>query len=67
MQRTIVIRKSDKVVVNGYEVTGEMLKLLMDPAARLLWAFVEKDGRLQVVPYDENKVIWMDLENVDAS
>lgn len=69
-RRKIVVRKSDVLVVNGYEITGEILRIFMDPTPRVLWAFIRNKGRVMPVPYDEGKVIWLtesDLERVDAS
>jgi hypothetical protein len=68
--RVISVRRSDKLLVSSREISGEMLSLLLQPNQRLLWAFVEKEGVVQAVPYNEERVIWLDkpdLEEADAS
>lgn len=68
-RRHIVVRKSDVIVIGGFEIDGEVLRTIVNPDARTLWAFIKKDDKVQPVAYDEQRVIWLeetDLERVDA-
>jgi hypothetical protein len=53
------VYKDDTIVIGDYSVSAEVLATIINPDARLLWAFIEKDGRIQPVPYGEDKVIWL--------
>jgi len=59
VRRRIVVRKDDVLVVNGLALDGEVLKDMMDPSKRLLWAFVREDGDVRPVAYAEDRVIWL--------
>jgi len=64
VRRRIVVRKDDVLVVNGLALDGEVLKDMMDPSKRLLWAFVRKDGDVQPCAYAEDRVIWLQDEDL---
>ena len=64
VRRRIVVRKDDVLVVNGLVLDGEVLKDMMDPSKRLLWAFVREDGDVRPCAYDETKVIWIQSEDL---
>ena len=65
MARRIEVWKGDTIVIGDYSVSADVLEAILTPSARLLWAFLEKDGRIQPVAFDESKVIW--LEDSDYS
>jgi hypothetical protein len=55
--------------VNDTEIDIEVLLAIAEPKSRVLWGFIEEDGRVQAVPYDEKQVIWIqprDLEREEA-
>jgi ABC-type Zn uptake system ZnuABC Zn-binding protein ZnuA len=62
--RTLVIRSDDVLIVNGYELDGEVLKAIVSPDKRLLWAFIKKDHDIRPVAYSEDKVIWLTDEDL---
>lgn len=66
----IRVRKGDVLIIDGLELDGATLRMILKPEARVLWAFLRnKSGDIQPVPYDENHVIWLqenDLERTDA-
>ena len=53
------VYKDDTIVIGDYSVSAEILATIINPDARLLWCFLEKDGKIQPVPYGEDKVIWL--------
>lgn len=57
--RRILLRTDDVLKIGQYEVEAEVLTSIVNPNNRLLWAFIEKDGRIQAVPYSEEQVLWM--------
>ena len=59
MARRIEVWADDTVVIGDYAVSAEILATILNPDARLLWAFIEKNGKLQPIPYGEDKVIWL--------
>ena len=65
-RRRIVVRKTDTLVVNGYEVDASVLGDMMDPERRLLWAFVRAENGVDIrpVPYDETRVVWLAEEDL---
>jgi hypothetical protein len=60
----IIVHKNDVLVVNGMEIDGEILKSIVNPDARLLWAFVKKGNDIQPVPYDETHCVWLTDEDL---
>ena len=60
MPRRIVVAKDDVLVVAGYEIDASVLETVLNPHARLLWAFIAKDGCLQPAAYSEQQVIWLE-------
>jgi hypothetical protein len=69
VKRRIVVSADDLLVVNGMELDGEILKAIVQPDKRVLWAFVRKGGDVRPVAYTEQQVIWLDRgeEDSDAS
>lgn len=65
-RRRIVVRKSDILVINGYEVDASVLTGMVDPEKRILWAFVRADNGVDVQPvaYSEERVIWLTEEDL---
>jgi hypothetical protein len=60
------------LVVAGYEVAADILAEIINPKARLLWAFEKSDDGTRIMPvcYDETKVLWLtdkDIERKDGS
>ena len=64
MRRRIVVRKDDVLIVNGMELDGEVLRSIVDPDKRLLWAFVREGGDTRPVAYAEDRVIWLTDEDL---
>lgn len=60
--RRIRVRSGDVVIVNGMAIDADVLAMVINADARLLWAFLRGDGgrRIEAVPYNEEKVIWME-------
>jgi hypothetical protein len=60
-RRRIVVRKSDVLVVNGYELDAAVLQSIVDPERRLLWTFTRSadGGNIQPTAYSEERVIWI--------
>jgi hypothetical protein len=52
----------DTLVINGLEIDASILAAVIVPNNRLLWAFVRNGNTVQAVAYDEEKVIWLDLQ-----
>ena len=67
----IKVGPNDVLLLGGYEITLDVLSAVINPDARLLWAFIrsEKNPHLiQPVAYDEKRVVWIeesDLEHID--
>ena len=61
VRRRVVVRKSDSLIINGYEVDGAILASIVNPENRLLWTFVRaKNGvDIQPVAYSEERVVWL--------
>lgn len=62
--RRLVIRSNDTLVFKGYEIDAEILEAIVNPSARLLWAFVKKGHDIRPVAYSEDKVIWLTDEDL---
>jgi hypothetical protein len=69
--RRIKVGSNDVLLVGGYELTIDILHAVINPDARILWAFIRnrRNPRLiQPVAYDETRVVWIedsDLEHID--
>lgn len=60
MRRRIVVRKDDMLIVNGIELDGAILKEIVSPSKRLLWAFVRNaNGDVQPHAVSEEHCIWL--------
>ena len=59
-KRRIIVRRDDLLIVNGMELDGDVLRSIVDPSRRLLWAFVKQGNDVRPVCYSEDKVIWLD-------
>jgi hypothetical protein len=69
-RRNIIVQKTDRLIVGGLEIEGETLASILNTEARVLWAFMRKDGTIQPVAFNEEHCIWLqdsDLERVDAT
>ena len=62
--RRIAVRKDDVLVFKGYEIDAEVLRAIVNPDVRALWAFVKRGAQIQPVAYSEEKVIWLTEEEV---
>ena len=65
-RRRIVVRKTDMLVIDGYEVDASVLVGMIDPDKRVLWAFIRAENGVDIrpVPYDEERVIWLTDEDL---
>ncbi len=68
-QRRLVVREDDIIVLGGYEFSAAVLKAVLDPDRRLLWAFVKAEGghAVQPVAYDETRVLWLSEEDLERT
>ena len=64
--RRIIVRKDDMLVFKGYEIDAEVLRAIVNPDVRALWAFVKRGSQIQPVAYAEDRVIWLSEEDVDV-
>lgn len=62
----IIVHNDDVLVVNGYELDGEILKAIVSPDKRLLWAFIKKDHDIRPIAFSEDKVIWLLPDEVES-
>jgi hypothetical protein len=60
----VVVNGKDLLVVGKYELDATILEQILNPQARVLWAFVERDGRVMPVPYTEDRVVWLTDEDL---
>ena len=65
--RRLVIRSTDTLVIGGYEVDAEILREVITPGKRLLWAFVGDANNVRPVAYSEERVVWLSEEDLDRS
>jgi ABC-type Zn uptake system ZnuABC Zn-binding protein ZnuA len=65
VRRTIVVRKDDILVVNGMELDGAILKEIVSPSKRLLWAFVKNGDDCRPICFSEDQCIWLTPAVVD--
>ena len=52
-----------EVTVDGKKIDMDVFLAMVNPNARILWRFIDKDGVIQAVPYTEEQVIWIDKGN----
>ena len=65
MGRRIAARAADTIVIGQYEIDVDVLEQVLSPNNRVLWAFVKQhDGRIQPVPYDETRCIWLSEDDL---
>lgn len=59
--RRVRVLAGDTLIINGYEVSADILREIIASDKRLLWAFVRSaTGRnIQPVPFSEDRVIWL--------
>lgn len=57
--RRIVVRKDDVLIINGMELDGEVLKSIVDPSKRLLWAFQREGSDIRPVCFSEDHCVWL--------
>lgn len=62
--RRIAVRKDDVLIFKGFEIDAEVLRVIVNPDVRALWAFVKRDAQIQPVAYSEEQVIWLTEEEV---
>ena len=62
--RRIIVRKDDELVYHGWVIDVEVLDAIIDPGARVLWAFERKAGRVQPTAYTEADCIWLDQKDI---
>jgi len=68
-RRKVYVRDDDVLVLGEYEISAAILKQVMKPDARVLWAFIasENGDAVQPVPYDETRVLWLEDNDLDRS
>ena len=62
--RQLEVERRDTLIYKGMEIDVAVLDAIVRPSHRVLWAFIERDGLIQPVPYDEAHVIWMTPDDV---
>lgn len=67
-RRRIKPLRGDKILIGGYEVDFSTLEMMFNPEARMLWAFIRNaEGEVQPVSYAEDRVIWLQDEDLVRS
>ena len=61
------VNPGDTVVLNGVEIGTDVLDVILNPDARLLWAFLHRNGLITPVCYSEEKVIWIDASDNETA
>lgn len=56
------VQAGDVIVMDGVEIGADVLAAILHPDARLLWAFLKRNGQIHPVCYDEGRVIWIQAE-----
>jgi hypothetical protein len=64
MGQRVKVRSADTIIIGNYEVDASTLEQVLDPRNRVLWAFIERDGKVQPVAYVEDRVIWLTDEDL---
>lgn len=63
--RRVRVMPGDEIELAGFIIDADILGALMDPANRALWSFVDDGkGRVQPIPYTEDRVIWLSDKDV---
>ena len=62
--RRVVVRSTDTLVLGKYEVSADILREVVTPGKRVLWAFVGDGANLRPVAYSEDRVIWLSDEDL---
>ena len=63
--RRIKVQQNDQFEVAGFVIDAEILAPMLDPSVRCLWAFVHDGaGKVQPVPYTEERVIWLQEDDL---
>ena len=65
VRRRLVIHKDDVLVINNMELDAAILREIVSPSKRVLWAFVKQDGDIKPVCYSEAEVIWLTEHEVN--
>jgi hypothetical protein len=50
----------DAIVIQGKRIDLGVFLALIDADKRLLWRFIEREGKIEAVCFDEQQVIWID-------
>jgi hypothetical protein len=68
-QRRVAISEDDIIVFGGYELSASVLKSIIEPDRRLLWAFVKAEGdrAIQPVAYGEDRILWLLPEDLERT
>lgn len=63
--RRVELKQNELLVYKGMEIDRCVLDAVVDGTSkRLLWAFVRKGDVVMAVPYSEEHVIWMSVDDV---
>ena len=67
--RRLIVRDGDVLVLGGWELPVTVLRAVIEPSCRLLWAFVksEQGSAIQPVAYDEERVIWLEEGDIERA
>ena len=64
-RRRLVIHKDDVLVINNMELDAAILREIVSPSKRVLWAFTKQGDDIKPRAYSESEVIWLTSEEVD--
>ncbi len=59
VRRRLVIHKDDVLCIGNMELDAAILREIVTPSKRVLWAFVKQGGDIKPRCYGENEVIWL--------
>jgi hypothetical protein len=67
MRRRVIVRKDDVLVVDGLELDASILRAMLEPDKRILWAFVRsEDGEsIQPLAISEERCIWLEPTDLE--
>jgi hypothetical protein len=61
----LIVSKNDILVINGMELDAAILREIVSPSKRVLWAFVKQGGDIKPRCYSEDEVIWLTSDEVN--
>jgi hypothetical protein len=68
-KRKVYVREDDVLVLGEYEISAAVLRQMIKPEARVLWAFIvgENGDAVQPVPFSEENCIWLEAKDLERT